>query len=895
MEVDTDDDDEPILQQRRRKLPRLQIPSEAPTLSLPSTAVGSEVGTPIESTSEFRPLHNQQLLVAIKEAAIDRSEYLSISGTQSSSQLISELEEEDNRVVITSQNSQRTIADSQDLSADIWSQSQIPSLGAIEASENQSIGGHENSLVIPDSQDLSLNFSTSEHSVSQEQDLSLRNGNTPQHSQQEVVPDSIRAEVDIPSHQPELSSNRELSFIERCDLLTTECASHESDHQTPIGPASGTGQPPNFVPSPTEPVFLSQVPVVLDISLDSSGGSLVLESSRDRGNGVITEDQGSQKGHPDLENADSQAAQVVSQVLETVDDNSANSPEIVSEAQNSEASPSSQLHAREEKAGDSSTQPLASQPIITSPAEPRISGATGTTMEGGGRLSAADEIRRLLGEIDPDLQDAIGGVPSGPLSEPGPFLSGHDEVETINPSATVRSPQLQDQSSLLSRNEQWNADVLLNENEHFVVPESISPASLMNPRPSAHDEIMNLVDSAFDDPMPSIASTLMPDISPLLPTTISPADMLNPLGSAEASHTLLPLSDNGTPSSRLDRSSGQSITMGQIPADNSFDEVSSPIQPEAGIAQHLVTLPFQASRRPVYDELVSKYRADAETFSRFFSGGTSDEPDEALVKRIDEFFLELTNICDYPQHLVGTTLEELPASKQAKYVRDANPKFNFVFEFLKDIRKDTEILIVAGTPELLRLLFTLTEDLELECTSESIGKLDSEYQGSAARIQLVLATEEHDPFPYNVVIGFDTLFSDSLVAKALGRESAGSGSPLLLLQLATIHSIEHIAQHIPSDLTSLERRNALLLGIAKARSLVREPREDKDHEPHTAAQVFSDYVNELTDIVQWEPMPIPNKVVDIFVSSQFRSQIPQDIAQGVGLKHRLVRSTCCVL
>lgn len=862
-------------------------------MSLPSTAIQSEVGTPILQ-ADPRPLHNQQLLVAIKEAAIDRSEYLSISTTQSSSQLISELEEEDSRIVITSQNSQTTIPDSQNLSADIWSQSQIPSIGAVEVSEHQSVSDHGNSLVIPDSQDLSLNFSTSEHSASQEQDLLLRNGNTPERSHPEVVPDSVRAEVDIPSHQPEHSSNRESSLIEHCDLLTAECTSHESDHQTPIGPTSDTHQPPNSEPSPTEPVFLSQVPVALDTSLESSGPTLILESSRDRGNGVAIEDQGSQEGHPGLENAESQAAQVVSFDLETVDDNSANSLEIVSEAPNSEAPPSSQIHVREEIVGDSSTQPSASQPTNTSPALPQIPRATGTTMEGGGRLSAADEIRRLLGEIDPDLQDAIGGVPSGSLSEPGPFLSGHDEVETINPSATVRSPQLQDQSSLLSRNDQWNADVLLNENEHFVVPVSISPASLMNPRPSAHDEIMNLVDSTFDDPMPSIASTLMPDISSLHPTTISPADMLNPLGSAEASHTLLPLSDNGTLSSRLDHSSGQSITMGQIPADNSFDEASSPIQPEAGIAQHLVTLPFQASRRPVYDELVSKYRLDAETFSRYFSGGTSDEPGEALVKRIDEFLSELTNICDYPQHLVGTTLEELPADKQAKYVRDANPKFNFVFEFLKDIRKDTEILIVAGTPELLRLLFTLTEDLELECTSESIGKLDSEYQGSAARIQLVLATEEHDPFPYNVVIGFDTLFSDSLVAKALNRGSASS-SPLLLLQLATIHSIEHIAQHIPSDLTALERRNALLLGIAKARSLVKTPKDNKDHEPHTAAQVFSDYVNELTDIVQWEPMPMPNKVVELFVSSQFRAQIPQGIAQGVGLKHRLVRSTCCFL
>ena len=896
------EEDEPVPSTKRRKVSRIQIPSEEPTPSIISTAPESEVGTPVSVHSlDLGARPHPRISVEIKEPAINRSEYLSYSNTQSSSQLISELEEEDNRVAIASQISQGTIPDSQDLSADAWSQSQITHAENIKVSvEQNNIDVQEESLVIPVSQDFSLNPSNPEHSVSQEQVLLPTKQVTPDLSHQEIVPGSVIPDSDIPSHQPEQASHSAFPVIEEQDLLITTPGSQLTNPQVlkRLAVVTHQPQPPTAEPSSAGPVFLTQVPASLDLSsAESSYPSSVQESSRDRLKFVAVESQEQQvreatprEATPDY--TESQAAQIVSHDFESPHDHQTQN-ETRSSPHGSEPPASPRRQSIQDPAQVQTERSLLSRTNSLSPSiAPSNQELPGSEMDDwNSRPSAAEEIRRTFGVVHPDIEDALSQnhhpEPSTSLSQGEPFLGTDVEVTTINPSVTIQSPQLRDQPEALPQNVEWSADIL--PSEQFVAPDSISPASLMKSQWS------EMVEKHFGASAPSIASTLMvTDVSHLQPDTVSPADITNSIDSVVVSHRMLPASDNGITSSRID-SSGQSITMGQVPGVQDFDELSSPTQPEQAVTQHLVTLPFQASRRPYYDDLIYEDRPYVEAFSRFFSSGTSEDPDEALVKKIDELFSRLLNICDYPQHIVGTTLEELPASKQAKYVCDANPKFNFLSELLKGIKSYTEILIVARAPELLRLLLTVTESLELECTAKSIGKLASEHQDSAARVYLALNTEEHDPFQYDIVIGFDTSFNSSMVSKAISHGSTSS-SPPLLLQLLTIHSIEHIAMHIPTDaeLTSLERRNALLLGIVEVRKLIQDPEEDKDHEPHMAAQVFLDYLNHETETPQWVPRSIPDDVLDIY--SQLRSQVPRDSgSQGLGLKHRLVRSTCCIL
>ncbi|KAJ2978159.1 hypothetical protein NQ176_g3973 [Zarea fungicola] len=345
--------------------------------------------------------------------------------------------------------------------------------------------------------------------------------------------------------------------------------------------------------------------------------------------------------------------------------------------------------------------------------------------------------------------------------------------------------------------------------------------------------------------------------------TISPSDLLE---SAD-----IPPPDTA-PQSTLDfvastadfgSSAAEPITLGQVSPESPSSSTTSddPVS-----MQHIITLPFQASLRPQYDDTLLAHRKQVKEFSEVFSSEDYVEPNDALVSKIDDLLTALRNLCDYPQDLIGTTLESLDPRQQVKYACDANPKFCFVFELLQGIESNIRVLIIAQSAQLLRLLAYVAETLEIDCMSKSIATLSTGSHESACTVTLALPNEEIDTDDFEVVIGFDHAFGGSPMARALSQEGQAVRPPLVLT-LVTTHSIEHIDQQLPSDLGALERRNALLAGIVNARKLTSDP--DRGYpEPHEIATMFCGYLNGDVDGVLWEPLSLPEEVLDIYMSSQ---------------------------
>ena len=144
--------------------------------------------------------------------------------------------------------------------------------------------------------------------------------------------------------------------------------------------------------------------------------------------------------------------------------------------------------------------------------------------------------------------------------------------------------------------------------------------------------------------------------------TISPADILR---SGSGAHGLMQSSSF--------ESSGQPMPLGQQPESTSSSS-PGPVQ-----MQHVVTLPFQASLRPQYDATLVAQKVDVTSFGKVFTSEDLIEPEPALVEKIDSLFSKLFGLCDYPQDVIGTVLEDLAPAEQIKYACNANSKICFLF------------------------------------------------------------------------------------------------------------------------------------------------------------------------------------------------------------------------
>lgn len=300
-------------------------------------------------------------------------------------------------------------------------------------------------------------------------------------------------------------------------------------------------------------------------------------------------------------------------------------------------------------------------------------------------------------------------------------------------------------------------------------------------------------------------------------------------------------------------SSHEALPMGQGDPDST---ASSPDDtPYQEKRQWVVTLPFAAALRPVYDEILLSYRRPAQQYSRCITDDISQEPSSDLVQSVDKLFTKLQEVCNFPPNLHGTALETLDAREKARYAHDSNAKISFIYELLQDITEDRDILIVAQSVELLRLLHNITEALNIQCISSAIETDPQTSTDSAARVTLALSTESIDRLEeYDMIIGYDRSFKTSSIATEAAKiESVALGSESrlpLILMLVTTFSFEHFDLYVDYRDAPLERRQALLYSLFEARRVVIEP-DCAAPEPHEIAQRFSEKLNGNNDLIAY--------------------------------------------
>ncbi|KAG6041905.1 hypothetical protein E4U41_000393, partial [Claviceps citrina] len=837
-------------EERPRKITKL---ADSATLSeepLSSTASLTFTDSAVESASDIdSPGHrrdsgavrSRKLVVQFqKHSQFDPAEYNSQHNTQHSglsSQSIAELESQDDRLIFTSQPSRQTIPDSQEPSGQTWSVDFQQA--EHESSAQDSVETRHSSRV------------DDRHRTSDLQQDERQSGGQSGRCVQEAAGHSSEHSngPDIPSHQTNQRESLTSGAIQDSYWTTS------ADKPCPEAQSPGINKDLTVVPDTSSALkFVSQAPLPFSFDIPESSpaevqGSLatsVVEETLSGQNRILA---GTSLAAGYL--TESQDAQVLTTTPFSVSHVAALTD---SHGTDKDGSPLAANTSLPPQASDTGSRPSTVTRLDTMDS----SHMARIRSDPAPQMSAADELSRIL-NLDRVMAEASGSPDS---ARP---LGGAAELSE----AQLSEPKVQASQADEEHSQSKNSVV---ESEHT---QGESPSS----RVCAVESLQAIVNKVFDGPDWPVSHTIVPDaIHDPEPPTVSLADVLNPQIAGGAALTPIPsllhqeASPGGVPRTDLP-SSAVSVPVDQPQADEESDDGFSDGSREPIVLKHIVTLPFQASLRPLYDDTLLEFKAEITHFGDVFNSEEFAEPDEALVLKLDRVLGRLLNICDYPPDVVGTALEDLPSDQLIKYCCDGNAKFNFLFELLQGLTKETRILIVARSVELLTLLYRLAEALGIKCICRDIGKGSEADSGtSVAKLTLILPGTNVDEDDFDLVVGYDHSFGSSEIGKKLEPEIPDARSPMVLM-LVTTHSIEHIDLYVPSDLTALERKNALVSGIVRARQLVGDP--DRGYpEPHELASLFLDYLNGLVEGFVWDPVPLPEEILDVFVNSQPRSQMP---------------------
>ncbi|KAH8177421.1 hypothetical protein LIA77_02503 [Sarocladium implicatum] len=819
-------DSEPI--RKKQRLERTASPS-APSITTTASSADSSVGSPQVSQQVYL-IETDPLDVAVvlqKDPDFDPTEFQSVSGTNTqstgfSSQSLSQLEGDTQVVLVESPlNSRQTVPDSQDLS-----------VSSVSLPHQASLPQNISPRVIADSQAESQGLAYSQFESPVAQDcvhrgtVSAPGEHTPHiPSGQESLRDDTLPSCALAYSQSEPSVRRTNTYQSQAPLSPFQHSLAPSSHaiaETPLqskgvnptGAAAG-GQPQDSVVAEHQEVFNSQLSQAAQIT---AGGSEDLSAS--------------------VQSLEVNTQSVVSQT-------------------SSAAAASSKSNDRP-TSGQTSSNKALSSPIHLA-----------TTMEGsqqnpaGSRRSADDELHDIF-----DLNAA------GTTSEKPALDDELDNIFNLDmPSSTTVPPQQVETHELVGSLTGTEGPP----NSHVELTIQSQPRETQLPMPEVTQSlasglsqtIASQVNAAPEEDMSGTLRVDMPLDEPPQ-GTITPSDILRSAGMTVAD--IIPSMEE----EHFDSLGGEMGSSRQPPPMGQGEQEAEGVSPEPSLEaydqEELVTLPFNASARDEYMRLVEAYRESIQQYSRHFDPGDEDKepPPEPLIQQIDDLFRALQNACDYPMDLIGTSLEELGAVEKTKYARDANSKFNFLFELLQGLKTDTRILIVARSADLLRLISYVTEALEIEYVCDALEIHKNASSSSAATVRLALPSDQVTSNDFDLIVGFDNSLSN--LTLGMKEESPEAKAPLTI-RLVITHAIDHIDCKVAHDIVPLERRQAIIWAIVMGRHLVSDP-ERGYKEPYEVAKSFYDFLNGDTEDIDWEPVTLPDDLLMVCIGSQGQDVAP---------------------
>ncbi|TRX96201.1 hypothetical protein FHL15_002925 [Xylaria flabelliformis] len=766
--------------------------------------------------------------------------------------------------------------------------------------------------VIPDSQEVSgTSVSGANNSYSQPPDLLLES----QHARD--PPTSLGPPEDlarasslssIPSRQPDPRIVDTSGFFANPNLSTNSAVNPGANlnrsllHITSTGPFQG---PVNE----SSPNFQTQLErdfgtIVATSSVTASHGTTIPESLRHHSNAQISQGSESQHSYTTNRNStpsNSQAAQVVppfiSHLGEAVSSSdsdfsvfeedrtvsksvlregsaqaeSQDSSQALSELDgNSRISVTSQGH----EPASSTASPRKSQPATRGSGgpEPRYSRveppqqvrpATPTDMAGtsaaGTSLPAKERFRLLREEYFGKSPPATSTSPaaSSPVpSDSNAYISNASTPQAVTHANGEKSPAVDIPAPLIS--------------PILPLPSGPAQAQIGPPIESAQAHI---------DPVPShghagslsLNSYHAPPMEQ--PTTLDPSNLTLSIENVEGSPSVP--TDDGLTSGPLAGSSNSD-------EDEMHTDYPRSLLPHVptGPHEYLVTLPFQTSSRPQYNDIIRENEELMNEYNASFRVLPFETPRQHLIEKLDMMFSRLFDICDFPPFLESIT--SMSSEQITKHIIGTNAKFSFVAELIDNLRasnSDKKVLILVRPGRLMDLLghVILSRGCRyIRSGQEVVSAADAEHPLTVC----LSSTSDEEPLAsadVDVVIAFDHTFRQELI------RSTNQHTPVILA-LVNIASIQHLNMRIMEEnLQPFERKNVLMLALVKAMRYVEEP--DISEPIFSIAKKFARRIQmpeDDEDDFYWEPQTIPTEIFDDMYAASSQIDATQLSGQGLG-------------
>lgn len=288
------------------------------------------------------------------------------------------------------------------------------------------------------------------------------------------------------------------------------------------------------------------------------------------------------------------------------------------------------------------------------------------------------------------------------------------------------------------------------------------------------------------------------------------------------------------------------------------------------LSPFVVTLPFPANIKPLYVETMLRYKREMERFNELWN---DDAPiDQDLVAKIDQLFAELLDLCDYPAALGDEELRKLSESDVKKYALGTNTKLFFVGRFVEPLDFDKRVLIVARSEKLRGYLEAVVGPHSLK---------DGNEDRCAPFVRIVAPDQEVNPSEFNIVIGYDSGYSSSAVAKSL--QETERGKQPMVVHLVIAFAIDHFEMAIPAGMEELARKSAMLVSLFQSRSYV------SSYEGPPVDDVVTEFVKQAIELdpnFVWEPEELPGVLLDYYGSTQ-RSQTQPHVDDSDPRKRKL--------
>ncbi|KAI1367564.1 hypothetical protein F5Y08DRAFT_58770 [Xylaria arbuscula] len=401
----------------------------------------------------------------------------------------------------------------------------------------------------------------------------------------------------------------------------------------------------------------------------------------------------------------------------------------------------------------------------------------------------------------------------------------------------------------------------------------ISPALLLQTGPSFQPAQANVVPDPPLEHMPvdPVSSYDAPQLEQ--PTTLDPSTLTLSIENDVEGSPSVPTEDGSAPGPHPESTNSDEDEMQE-----NYPRSLLPHVP-TGPSEYLITLPFQTSSRPQYNDIIRENEGLMNMYASAFQVLPHQTPRKDLVEKLDAMFSRLFDICDFPPFL--DTLPPMSPEQTAKHVIGTNAKFSFVAELLDDLQSlnsDKKVLIFVRSGQLMDLLGHVIQTRGyryIRSGKEVVGASDARHP---LTVYLCSTSEGESSIPRHVdaVIAFDHTFRQELV-------SAADQSAPVILALVNTASIQHINMRIMENLQPLERKNVLMLALVKAMRYVEEP--DSTESLYSIAGRFARRIQlpeDEDDEFYYEPQPVPIEIFEDLYAASSQIEGTQLSGQSLG-------------